>query len=80
MDLESFRKSRGWTQADLAKTLGLRSKSHVCNIEKGRHRCSVALALRIQRITNGEVRAVDLRPDDVELGRLARELAAEVRA
>lgn len=67
MDLVSFRKSRGLTQDDLAKGLGLRSKGYISAIESGRHRPSLRLALRIERFTGGHVKAASLLPDAAEL-------------
>lgn len=65
MDLESFRKGRGLSQVELAKALGLRSKSYISDIERGRQQCSVRLALKIQTFSDGEVLAHTLRPDIV---------------
>lgn len=33
MDLAAARKAKGWSQKDLARKLGLRSKSYICEIE-----------------------------------------------
>ena len=35
MTLTEARKAKGWSQEDLAKNLGLKSKSYICEIEGG---------------------------------------------
>lgn len=68
MDLESFRKSRGLTQEQLASELGLVSKGYVSRIETGDVRAPIKLALQIERWSGGEVRAVELlSPEDAGL-------------
>ncbi len=67
MDLESFRKSRGLTQSDLAKLLGLRSKGYVSRIETGATPCPLRLALKIEKLTGGQVTAGSLSPEAAEL-------------
>jgi transcriptional regulator with XRE-family HTH domain len=34
--LTAAREQRGWSQLDLARKLGLKSKSYICEIEKGK--------------------------------------------
>jgi DNA-binding XRE family transcriptional regulator len=60
MDLESFRKSRDLSQADLAKALGLRSKGYISSIERGTFPCPLKVALDIERYTGGLVTAASL--------------------
>jgi transcriptional regulator with XRE-family HTH domain len=36
MTLADARKAKGWSQEDLARALGLRSKSYICEIETGK--------------------------------------------
>lgn len=69
MDLEAFRTSRGLTQEQLAKALGLRSKSYISRLETGLGPpASLRLALKIERFSEGLVRARDLvAPDEAEL-------------
>lgn len=67
MDLESFRKSRGLTQTELAQRLGLRSKGYVSRIETGAAACPLKLALKIERLSGGEVTAASLCPEAAEL-------------
>lgn len=78
MDLETFRKSRGLTQADLAKALGLRSKSYISRLETGAGPgASLRLALKIERFSGGLVKAADLCKEAADLGASAgRNLAA----
>jgi transcriptional regulator with XRE-family HTH domain len=64
MDLESFRKSRGLTQQQLATAVGLRSKSYISRLETGAGPpASLRLALRIERFSDGLVSASSLCPD-----------------
>lgn len=65
--VEQFRKARGWTQEQLANALGLRSKGYISAIESGASPCSRAIALKLQALSAGELRATDLRPDDLVL-------------
>lgn len=67
MDLESFRKSRGLTQSELAKHLGLKSKGYVSRIETGAAACPLKLALKIEKLSGGEVTAASLCPEAAEL-------------
>ena len=67
MELESFRKSRGLSQAELARELGLRSKGYISDIEGRRQRCSLRLALRIQQWSEGAVPAASLNTDAADL-------------
>jgi transcriptional regulator with XRE-family HTH domain len=65
--LESFRRRRGWTQEQLAKELGYRSKGYISALENGREVFSLKLALKIERLSEGEVRAADLCAEAREL-------------
>jgi transcriptional regulator with XRE-family HTH domain len=60
MDLESFRKSRGLSQAQLAIELGLVSKGYVSRLERGVTPYPVTLALRIEAWSGGAIRAFEL--------------------
>jgi len=50
------------SKADMAKALGI-SRTWMALVISGLRIPSPELALEIERITNGEVRRVDLRPD-----------------
>lgn len=76
MDLVSYRKSRGLTQDELAKGLGLRSKGYISALESGTYRPSLQLALRIERFTEGLVSASSLRPDAADLLSAAHQATA----
>lgn len=67
MDLESYRKGRKLTQAQFAAALGLRSKSYISGIERGRISCPIKLALKIERWSHGEVSAASLNADAADL-------------
>lgn len=60
--VEEFRKRRGWTQQQLANALGLRSKGYISAIESGSAPCSHRLAQKLEKLSEGELRAADLRP------------------
>jgi transcriptional regulator with XRE-family HTH domain len=67
MSLESVRKARGLSQEQLARELGLRSKGYISDIESGRQRASLKLALKIEKWSDGQVKAADLCPADADL-------------
>ncbi|WP_287011348.1 helix-turn-helix transcriptional regulator [Brevundimonas sp.] len=60
--LETWRRSKGWSQAELAVKLGLRSKGHVSRLESG-NGVTTDLAIAIDRLSAGEVPVAQLRPD-----------------
>lgn len=47
------------TQAEFAQRLGLKSKGHVCDIER-ENKCSPKLALEIERLSEGLISAADI--------------------
>lgn len=59
MDLSTFRKSRGLSQEECAKELGLKpsSKSWISDIENGERKASLKLALKIERWSGGQIAA-----------------------
>lgn len=68
MTIVDLRNSRGLSQGDFAKLLGLTSKSYVCEIEKAeelgkRTVCSVRVALRIEHLSGRKILASSLNPD-----------------
>ncbi len=67
MDLESYRRSRGLTQEQVAQALGLRSKGYISAIETGREKTPLRLALKIQRWSQGKVLAASLNADAADL-------------
>lgn len=56
------RKRLGLSQEAFAARLGLKSKSHVCELEGGK-RPSVRVALALEMISGGELKAAKLNPD-----------------
>lgn len=48
MTLSEARKAKGWSQGDLAKALGLKSKGYICDIENG-ERPSLKVAIGLYR-------------------------------
>ncbi|WP_337186719.1 helix-turn-helix transcriptional regulator [Phenylobacterium sp.] len=73
MDLATYRKHRRLSQRECARELGLTSKSYISQLETGKVRFPVKLALRIQHWSGGAVPAVEICPDVREF------IAAEVR-
>lgn len=63
MDIVAWRKSKGWSQSDLARRLGLRSKGQVSDIERGAERPSTDLAIELDRLSMGACSVRELRPD-----------------
>lgn len=64
MDVESFRKSRDWTQERLAAALGVESKGYISSLENGSKPWPMELALKMQLVSDGAVPARSLLPKD----------------
>jgi transcriptional regulator with XRE-family HTH domain len=67
MNLRSYRKSRGLSQKQVAEALGIEAESMISMIERERRKPTLRLALKIQRWSNGEVKAAELCPDAADL-------------
>lgn len=63
MSLRAWRIRTKTSQSDLARMLGLRSRGHVSALENGREAVSADNAIKIDRLTGGEVPVRELRPD-----------------
>lgn len=63
MDIAALRKDLGLSQEALAALVGLKSKGHLSQIERGEQTPSVRVALAFERVSGGRVRAADLCPD-----------------
>jgi len=61
MKLSDYRKSLGLSQEQVARALGLKSKSRICEIE-GANKASAEMALKIERWSGGKVSAASLNP------------------
>ncbi|MNR24779.1 helix-turn-helix protein [compost metagenome] len=59
----AWRKSAGLTQADLARRLGIKARSHISALESGHERISADQAIAIDRLSRGQVTVAELRPD-----------------
>ena len=70
----ALRKELGLTLEAFARSLDLKSKGHAKDIEKGQ-RCSVRVALEIEKLSNGRIPAATLNPD-IALVEVSRGLAA----
>lgn len=55
-----FRESRGWTLAQAARAVGLTSKGYYSVLERGRARMPIRIAIKIEEVSNGEVRADEI--------------------
>lgn len=76
----ALRKELGISQEEFARRLGLSSKGHISQLERGDVTCSVETALKIERLSDGRVSAASLNPD-VALVERARGISpAEARA
>ncbi len=64
MDLASFRASRGLTQLECARELGLAAKSYISAVESGAIRAPLRMALQIEAWSEGQVPADQLVDDD----------------
>lgn len=61
-ELIAWRKARDWTLEEAAAAFGIKSKGYLHDIEGGK-RCSVAVALEIERVTDAAICASELNPD-----------------
>ncbi|WP_339347478.1 helix-turn-helix transcriptional regulator [uncultured Sphingomonas sp.] len=57
-----FRQERGFTLAEMAELVGVKSRGYISMIERGAP-CSVAVALEYERLSNGRVPAATLSRD-----------------
>lgn len=62
MKVAELRKSMDLSQQAFADLLGLSSKSYVCELEST-GKCSVRVALEIERLSKGKIKAQALNPD-----------------
>lgn len=62
MKVTELRKSLKLSQQAFADLLGLNSKSYVCELENT-GKCSVRVALEIERLADGRIPAETLNPD-----------------
>lgn len=64
MTIAELRKSLSLSQEEFAKAVGLTSKSYVSELESAEDpRCSVKVALEIERLSDGRISADSLNPD-----------------
>lgn len=62
MKISDLRKSLGLTQEQFAQRVGLASKGYVSELEAS-GKCSVRVALEIERLSEGRIAAETLNPD-----------------
>lgn len=63
MTIAELRTELELSQEAFAKRVGLSSKGHVSQIERGEVSCSVRAALEIEKLSNGRIDAATLNPD-----------------
>lgn len=68
--IADLRRERGWTLAELADALDIKSRGHAKRIEDGEP-CSVKVALKIEALSDGRIPAASL-SNDVALVEAAR--------
>jgi len=78
MLIPQFRRARGWSQAELARRLGISSRGHVSDWETGKERIPAEQAIALDRLSAGELPVATLRPDlhDVRVIAAAPEVSA----
>lgn len=74
MTIADLRAQLGLTYEGFAIALGLASKGQAKDLETGRAKCSVRVALEIERLSRRKIRAADLNAD-VALVRAASKVA-----
>ena len=63
MQIASLRSELGLSQEAFAKMVGLKSKSYVSELESADDpRCSVRVALELERLSSGRIEAASLNP------------------
>lgn len=70
MDIAQLRAELNLSQQAFAEKVGLASKGHLSQIERGQQKPSVAVALKIEELSQGRISADHLN-DDVRLVRAA---------
>jgi transcriptional regulator with XRE-family HTH domain len=68
LSIADLRAELALSQSEFAEAVGLSSKGHVSQIERGEASCSVPVALKIEELSGGRVPADQLN-DDVALVR-----------
>lgn len=66
MDVLTLRQELGLSQVEFAARIGLTSKGHMSEIERGKAQPSVRVALEIEKLSEGRLPAASLN-DDVAL-------------
>ncbi|MDB5458126.1 MAG: putative antitoxin of bacterial toxin-antitoxin system, YdaS/YdaT [Caulobacter sp.] len=76
MDIAALRLELKLTQQAFGQLIGLSSKGHVSQLERGELPCSIDVALMIERLSGGRIPADDLNSDVARVRRATRELVA----
>lgn len=75
MDITALRKELGLSQEAFAARVGLKSKGHLSQIERGEQTPSVRVALEIERLSGGRIKAASLSADVALVERFRAEAA-----
>ena len=67
MKLSTLRTELGLSQEELAAALGLKSKSIICEIERGSRPASLLVALKIEKWSEGKIPAASLNAGAADL-------------
>ena len=76
MSIRELREKLGLSQEAFAGRLGLKSKGHVSDLESGKCLPSVAVALELERLSEGELSASALNADVALIAAHIQERAA----
>lgn len=63
MTISELRKELGLTLADFAPMLGLSSIGYICQITRGEIPPSIKVAIRLEQLSDGRIKAADLNED-----------------
>lgn len=60
MQVRTLRQELGMSQEEFASRLGLKSKGHLSQIERGEAGASIRVALELERLSGGRIKATEL--------------------
>lgn len=75
MDIAALRKDLGLSLDAFAARIGLKSRGQMSSLESGARKPSVRVALEIERLSSGRIKAAELNPDIALIERFRAEAA-----
>ncbi|WP_409514445.1 helix-turn-helix domain-containing protein [Brevundimonas sp.] len=78
MDIQSLRQELGLSLGAFAAQLGLKSRGQASSLESGARKPSIRVALEIERLAGGRIKAADLNPDIALIERFREEAANDI--